>query len=144
MDSNFYFEMEEDVVINYRIGWKKLQKYHLNPPIISFPKGIEIYNQYLNFRQNLSISLFEYLNNLLFSQNDLLVIRRADFPYFVSEYIIHMIIWINPILNFSIDDRVITDYLKLKGYRNFILFENIMVNRSVPTIRHYHFFVNKI
>ena len=71
MDRNFYFEMEDEVKINYRIGWNKLQQYHLNPPIVCLPKGIEIYNQYLNFRQNLSISLFEYLNNLLFSQNDL-------------------------------------------------------------------------
>ena len=117
------------------------QQYHLNPPIVCLPKGLKTYNQYQNFRKNLSISLFEYLNNLLFSQNDLLVIRPSDFPYFVSEYIVHMIIWINPILNLSIDDEVIIAYLKLKGYRNFILFENIMVNRSVPNIRHYHFFL---
>ena len=89
-----------------------------------------------------SVSLSNPLPLLsLFSKSDLLVIRPSDFPYFISEYIVHMIIWINPILNHSIDDEVIIAYLKLKGYRNFILFENIMINRSVPNIRHYHFFI---
>ena len=55
MDRNFYFEMEDEVEINYRIGWNKLQQYHLNPPVVCLPKGIEIYNQYQNFRKNLSI-----------------------------------------------------------------------------------------
>tara|TARA_Y100000991_G_scaffold214976_1_gene204056 strand:+ start:169 stop:609 length:441 start_codon:yes stop_codon:yes gene_type:complete len=132
--------MEPNMVIFHKIGWKELSLYDNKPPIIPFPKGITIYNKYKKHLQKID-NIFEYLLNKLFLNNDFFVIQNADFPYYLSEYIIHKIIWFNPkYYSKNIDYDFVNKILKRK-YKKYIVFENKTQNRSVKSIIHYHFFI---
>ena len=136
-------KMEENMVIKKQIGWKQLEQYNNNPPKISFPKGLTVYNKYKIFRETIKIPLFDYLMKRLFNNNTIFFkIITADFPYYVSEYITHKIIWFNPNYynNINIDYNFVNKILK-KKYKKYIVFENNFENKSVKTIKHFHFFI---
>jgi hypothetical protein len=136
--------MEEGMIIHHIIGWKELKFYNENPPIVSLPKGLTIFNKYNSHMKNIN-DIFLYLMNKLFLNNDFFVIKNADFPYYVSEYIVHKIIWFNPkyYIDIPIDYDYIKKILKKKKINNYIVFENIQKNKSVKKIKHYHFFILK-
>ena len=97
---NLKYEVENENMINHKIGWKELKKFHKNPPKISLPKGIDNYNKYnlhLEMVKKTFGNINDYLFKKLFKSNNFFTILDADFPYLVSEYIQHKIIWFNPI-----------------------------------------------
>ena len=133
--------MEPGMIIHHKIGWNELLKYNSNPPQISFPKGIIIYNKYKYHISKIK-NIYEYLINYLFFNNCFFVIKNADFPYYVSEYIQHKILWFNPSFfnNIKINYQFFYKILNIK-YKYFIVFENIFNNRSIKNIKHFHFFI---
>lgn len=135
--------MEEGMIIHHIIGWKELLFYNKNPPAISLPKGLTVYNKYKNHVKNV-LDIYSYLINNFFSKNEFYSIRDADFSYYVSEYVLHKIIWFNPKYynNINIDYNFVNKILK-KRFNNFVIFENIQNNRSVKKIKHFHFFILK-
>lgn len=136
-------KMEPNMIIHHRIGWKELLLYNNNPPDIPFPKGITIYNKYKEHLKNID-NIFDFLINYLFKNNDFFIIKNADYPYYVSEYIIHKILWFNPKYynNKNINYKFVNKILKNK-HKSYIVFENITKNKSVKSIIHYHFFIVK-
>jgi hypothetical protein len=139
--------MEKEMIIHHRIGWKELLHYNKNPPKISFPKGLKIYNKYKMhiLKINKINNIHQYLLEYLFKNNDFYIIKNADFSYYVSEYIIHKILWFNPIYydTINLNYEYVIKLLKNK-FKNFIVFENIQNNKSVKKIKHFHFFILKI
>jgi hypothetical protein len=143
-------EMEENMIIFHRIGWKELSYYHKNPPKISFPKGIDTYNKYklhlLKIKKYNNDPIKILLNRLFKNNSELFTIIDADFPYFTSEYITHKILWFNPK---KIKRWINNDFVEkiLKTYfpnRKIYFFENKFNNRSITKIQHFHFFINNI
>jgi len=135
--------MEDNTIIKNKIGWKQLKQYHKNPPKIPFPKGITIYNKYKNHIKNIN-NIYNFLLNNLFKNNDFFIIKNADFPYYVSDYIIHKILWFNPKFYKNINiDYLFVDKI-LKKYKKYIVFQNIFNNRSIKNITHFHFFIFNI
>lgn len=133
--------MEPNMIIHHRIGWKELLFYNNNPPDVPFPKGITVYNKYKEHLKNIN-NIFDYLTNYLFKQDDFFVIKNADFPYYVSEYITHKILWFNPKYYNNVNYEFVNNILKRK-YKNYIVFENTTKNKSVKLIIHFHFFILK-
>lgn len=136
--------MEEDMIIHHRIGWKELLFYNKNSPLVSLPKGLTVYNKYKNHSKNIN-DIHSYLIKKFFNNNNFYTIKDADFSYYVSEYIVHKIIWFNPIYfnNINIDYNYVKTILNNK-FNNFIVFENTQNNKSVKKIKHFHFFILKI
>ena len=122
--------MEENTIIKKRIGWKEL----------------DLYNKYKLHIEN-NNNIHDYLINYLFKNNDFFVIKNADFPYYISNYITHKILWFNNNFykNINIDynyvDLILKKYIKNKKY---IVFKNIFNNQSIKNITHFHFFIINI
>ena len=67
-------------------------------------------------------------------------IINADFPYYVSKYISHKILWFN-----LIDYDYAIKIIKLKfSKNNLIIFQNNFENRSIKNIIHFHFFIKNL
>lgn len=141
MESRMESRMEPGMIIKHRISWSELQKYIKNPPIVSFPKGIIVYNKYQDHINKIG-DIYQYLMKYLFDDNSFYKIKNADFPYYVSEYVTHKIIWFNPnyYQNIKFDYDFVFKILKQK-YKKFVVFENIFRNKSVKNICHFHFFI---
>ena len=110
--------------------------------LVKFSRSEETTLKYEKFRKNIS-NINDYLNSNLFSNGELLVFKKNDFPYKFDTNIIHYLIWINPIIK-KINKKKIISFLSKKilelneSVLDYILFRNNIVNKSVEFIEHYH------
>lgn len=110
--------------------------------LVKFSRSEETTLKYEKFRKNIS-NINDYLNSKIFSNGDLLVFKKNDFPYKFDGKILHYLIWINPIIK-KINKKKIISFLSKKiveldeSVLDYILFRNNIVNKSVESIEHYH------
>jgi hypothetical protein len=98
-------------------------------------------HKFLLKKQNIKIKDFiikKYLNNISFS------LTPNDFPYNISNTILHLLFWINDKalvkdIYFLIKEEI---FIKYKRNYPFIYFENPNNLKSIPDIKHYHIFIN--
>lgn len=98
-------------------------------------------HKFLLKKQNIKIKDFiikKYLNNISFS------LTSNDFPYNISNTILHLLFWINDKslikdISFLIKEEI---FIKYKINYPFIYFENPNNLKSIPEIKHYHIFIN--
>ena len=113
--------------------------------LFAFGRTTEVQNRYDRFKSNIS-NIFEYLIESLFPNNEEMTFRENDFPYNfdTNEKILHYLIWINPKKQDKIDKQKITHFLNVNkskleiNIKDYIMFENNPINKSVKTIEHYH------
>lgn len=123
--------------------WNFLKKsINCEDNLVKFSRSEETTLKYEKFRKNIS-NINDHLISKLFSNGDLLVFKKNDFPYKFDTNIIHYLIWINP--NFKkINKKKIINFLSKKlleldeSVLDYILFKNNIVNKSVECIEHYH------
>ena len=63
-----------------------------------------------------------------------------EYPYYLGEYIDHLLLWIHPNYQFTLTeiDNIITSKLINTKYVKWIYFKNKQNIRSVDGIEHYH------
>lgn len=140
------------------VSWEELKTYNQSPPTSVLPRSLEVVKSYKKHKQIVKKeykSINDYLITKLFTKKGtkhMYKIVPNDFPYTLEDNIEHLVCWFNPSyfdntnpsLN-SVPNQVNTI---LKLYRpnlelgiNCIYFENDLINRSVPGIRHIHIFI---
>lgn len=116
--------------------WRELKRYHLNPPTHIFPRTLQVQYDYEQYKLN-NPNYHKLLQDRLFINNDI-TIEFNSFPYHIKEGY-HLVVWINKNIKFDIKDLIhILEYLDIKEY---VIFENLPYQRSVPSIRHFHLFL---
>lgn len=118
------------------LTWSQLKLFHKNPPTFSlFRKGHvqSKYDSYLKSNHRLKI----------FTDNSLYKLQYNDFPYAVAEGIDHMVLWLNPdVFPASLDKSydLVDAILKKELNCEYIFFQNIPGNSSIPYIPHFQVF----
>ena len=115
---------------------------------ICFPRSKEIqqkYDEHMRLLKNNGISVHSYIMAIVFNNNELSLpyrFRLNDFPYdIINDDIKHVVCWIHPDYVISMD--YISFILNSVNIKH-IIFKNAPANMSIPTICHYHIFVNSI
>jgi hypothetical protein len=108
-----------------------------------FKRDERILEKYNNFSKNI-IDIHSYLMKTLFPKNEKITFKINDFPYIVGNNVKHYLLWINPNINnfgFEEAEQIILDIIKnqyVYDVKDYILFRNNTVNKSVDYIEHYH------
>lgn len=128
------------------LTWNILSEFNENnPPKQSLGRSKYIEDKYSIFRNEIVNeygSVSNYLNKTLFTNNEQFVLKQNDFPYNTSNNIKHYILWINPKYNLYIDDIILKEKLELFFKNKYVFFRNNSDNKSIPSIEHYHIFLN--
>lgn len=121
-----------------RLTWETLKQYDRSPPTVVIERDPETQAKYEQHRKNVT-DINEYLYNKLFGDNNIKVLFTInEFPYWVEDQIEHLLCWIRPGTEVTID--TISELLK-STYNDFVIFENLPTNRSVKLIQHFQIFV---
>ena len=150
------------------IGWDYLLDKHRNPPIETIHRTEFVENKYKIFKfilkQKLKTNNQDYIYKYIINPNiqERFILTQNAFKYNLEDNINHLLLWVNPehklnkiIYQEEINlnqldylEDVIFDKLKKKFNKNklnnlfeFIYFENLVNNRSVPGIKHLQIFV---
>jgi hypothetical protein len=123
--------------------WHKL-KYVINPVdnMYTFTRDKSVLEKYLTHKESI-VNLYDYLMKLLFKNGEKIVIKENDYPYKLPNKIKHFLIWIHPNKNYthSTVENFLKNFIeenKDLNIKDYILFRNNIVNKSIETIEHYH------
>ena len=141
-----------------KISWKYIddvcKKCELNQS--DFPMDLvnnrsrEVHDNYIKWKREVGEN---GLFNMLFKNNDVVVIRKNDFPYNFEEGILHYVIWLRPNQDeCSFDSRMepnlinyaVKQLKKIHGTIEMVHFRNNSKYRTVYTINHYHVIIRLI
>jgi hypothetical protein len=111
------------------------------------------YKIHLNNLEKVNISNKEHIINNVMCKKPVAVAENA-FPYYISDDIKHYCIWWNncgkikyndPLFELYVSD-LLENYFgfKMKALDNYIYFENITSNKSIPEIDHIHVFLRNL
>ena len=128
------------------MNWDDVKKFHRKPPEIRLPRTVETIEKY---EANMKIikakqTISEYLMNKYFSSGNKIVFGKNDYPYFTEPNVYHFLLWIHPSMKVKecmvsqLIDSHMPETLNAKEY---IYFENLGNNKSIPDIRHFHVFI---
>lgn len=114
--------------------------------IIRDPEIKKSYDVHRELGEELYGSTGDLLGRNLFSKMEQYVIRKCGFTYLFrnlkDKSLKHDIIWVNPKYNEYWDEERIkgqvNNDLKYRGRDILKIWENVIMLRSVPKIRHYH------
>jgi hypothetical protein len=131
--------------------WEALEQFHLNPPTAQLPRKDEVQQSYMQHKSRVEASgrkMADVLKDRTFptdSPTNPFVILPNDFPYHVSSEIAHWLIWIFPRYFTEKGQEEINKeldaLLREKGLKKFIFFKNLSSNSSIPSVPHYHLFI---
>lgn len=139
-----------------KLLWNDLKKFHCFPPTFQLKRQPHVEFNYSKHKQDLKkiqCSLKNHIFKTQFSNknNCKYSLSRNPFPYHIDNNILHFILWIHPSFNsyfpYNVPsifiDNIIQTYFtdQKKDIQEFIYFENLDSNKSIPEIRHLHVFI---
>lgn len=128
-------------------SWLFLKQFSLtNPPKVTIYRDVETDRNYDKLRVTLKsngVSTTDYLKDKLFGGvhkfKEYRFIKN-DFGYNVTNNIQHYNLWLNPMVDLHLDNNKIKRILDKIIIGDYIVFNNLPNNMSVPGIIHYHIF----
>lgn len=141
-----------------KLSWEDLLQYDNNPPIDrALPRTKTVqkrYGGYLGALKKRGTTIEQDVMNRMITNhtNQQLIVTKNDFPYNIDDNVLHLVVWINPLM-YIVDDAADTpaayafarEYIQtLAGHWvKFIMFENLPGNKSVGNVRHFQLFIHK-
>jgi hypothetical protein len=120
------------------VTWSELMGYNLKTVPFKLPRRPETWDAYHHYG---AIGLAEIRKTLL--ECDFLL-RPNDFPYDIKSYngqaVSHWVFWYNNDCNYTMS-QAFDRCQSLFGHDDIIVIENIVANKSVPDLPHFHVFV---
>ena len=141
---------------NSKLSWDQLKKFHCCPPTFKLKRQSHVELNYLKHTQDLKKKKCLLKNHIYETQfsnknNTRYSLSLNPFPYYIDDTITHYVLWIHPSFNsyfpYNIPsifiDNIIQTYFtdQKKNIQDYIYFENLDSNKSIPEIRHLHIFV---
>lgn len=134
------------------ITWEQIKKYHKNAPSIVLPREhhiIEKYQIHADMLFKKGIDLKDYIYNQLFEGKDIkYCLELNNYPYWCYG-LKHYLLWFNPKYNNllptdlnKVNPDIVNNIVKTKYPNNqYIYYENLENNKSIPSIKHLHIFI---
>jgi hypothetical protein len=120
------------------VTWDELKTYDRNPPTGILERESSMKEKYDQHRKNVK-DINSYLMDNLFANNTKKILfTMNDFPYWVTDDINHLVCWVRPGNEYSIDE---VSEILTSVYTDFVIFENLPANKSVKLIQHFQIFV---
>lgn len=129
-----------------KVTWADLQRkssYELREAASRSTEVEEVYRKHREDLEKKGLTLCEYIDKKLFSEEAFYVFVPNDYPYFLEEDMEHWILWINPSFAKPSKNKISKILEEELGEKDFLTFENAEENKSIPEIEHIHVFIKK-
>jgi len=131
-----------------KYSWLELKPFHYNAPINPPIRSQEYLNKYIEHKKQLkllNISMADYIYKKYLNGKKY-KFTLNNFPYNLADHIQHYILWLDPKTKKNkINDRFWIDKIITISFPNkeYICWQNIKNNQSIPHIPHYQLFIKK-
>ena len=138
------------------ISWDILCKYHRCSPVERIGRNEETeleYQKHLNLLKQKNIPIEKHITDNILCNNQVILVENT-FPYWTTDDIRHYCIWWNYCGKNKLNIDEYDDYIhflleekfnkQMKPLEDYIYFENIAENKSIPQIFHIHVFLRNI
>ena len=129
--------------------WEKLLTHHRNPPDMPIFRNEKVQKEYDEFKKFIvenNIDINEYIYKKFLGELKMNFIENT-FPYDVEDNCKHFVIWFDTKyyanLKLKEDEEIIIDKIVRNKFKDnqYVYFENVSNNKSVPDIKHFHVFI---
>lgn len=129
--------------------WEKLLTHHRNPPDMPIFRNDQVQKEYDEFKKFIvenNIDINQYIYKKFLGELKMNFIENT-FPYDVEDNCKHFVIWFDTKyyanLKLKEDEEIIIDKIVRNKFKDnqYVYFENISNNKSVPDIKHFHVFI---